>query len=149
MTRGAVTRAVSATGTVNPVLTIIVGTYVSGVIQTLFCDYNTEVKQGQICAKIDPRTYQAVVDQDTANLGVARAQLEKDKAIPAHHQVNSQRNARLAERHYSSQDIADSAKSAYEQAKAQVAFDEATIQQREAEVAAARVNLEYTDSSRL
>ena len=58
VTRGAVTDTVTATGTVNPVLTIIVGTYVSGVIQELNCDYNTQVKRGQICAKIDPRPYQ-------------------------------------------------------------------------------------------
>ncbi len=80
VTRGAVTRTVTATGTVNPVLTIIVGTYVSGVIQRLYCDYNTQVKKGQICAKIDPRPYQTVVDQNKANLAVAKAQLEKDKA---------------------------------------------------------------------
>src|SRR5271169_3234579 len=68
ITRGAIARSVTATGTVNPILTIIVGSYVSGVIQQLFCDYNTQVKQGQICAKIDPRPYQSVVDQDSANL---------------------------------------------------------------------------------
>ena len=63
VSRGAVTRAVTATGTVNPVLTIIVGTYVSGVIQDLQCDYNTEVKRGQICATIGhshPRIVEAV-----------------------------------------------------------------------------------------
>ena len=80
VTRGPVTRAVIATGTVNPVITIMVGSYVSGVIQTCTCDYNTEVKAGQLCAKIDPRPYQTVVDQDTANLAMAKAQLEKDKA---------------------------------------------------------------------
>lgn len=145
VTRGAVTRAVSATGTVNPVLTIIVGSYVSGVIQQLFCDYNTEVKVGQICAKIDPRTYQAVVDQDKANLEVAKAQLEKDKAHLVYAELNYQRNAKLAEHQYTSQDIADNAKNVYEQAKGQVALDEATIQQRAAELAAAQVNLGYTD----
>ena len=46
--------AVTTTGTVNPVLTVLVGSYVSGVIQKLYCDYNTRVKRGQICAKIDP-----------------------------------------------------------------------------------------------
>ena len=60
--KGAVTRTVTATGTVNPELTIIVGATVSGVIQELFCDYNTQVKKGQVCAKIDPRPYQSVVD---------------------------------------------------------------------------------------
>ena len=62
-TRGTIARSVTATGTVNPILTIIVGSYVSGVIQSLSCDYNTVVKAGQICAKIDPRPYQATLDQ--------------------------------------------------------------------------------------
>ena len=57
-TRGAVTRTVTATGTVNPVLTIIVGSYVSGTIQDIHCDYNTQVKKGEVCATIDPRPYQ-------------------------------------------------------------------------------------------
>ena len=69
VTRGAIARTVTASGTVNPELTIIVGTYVSGVIQQLYCDYNTQVKKGQICAKIDPRPYQTMVDQAKANLG--------------------------------------------------------------------------------
>jgi len=77
VTRGSITRTVTATGTVNPELTIIVGTYVSGVIQELYCDYNTVVKKGQLCAKIDARPYQAVVDQNKANLAVARAQLDR------------------------------------------------------------------------
>ena len=145
VTRGAVTRAVSATGTVNPVLTIIVGTYVSGVIQQLFCDFNTEVKQGQICAKIDPRPYQSVVDQDRANLDVAKAQLEKDRAGLTYAEVTWQRNAKLAVNNFASQEVADSAKSVYEQAKAQIALDQASIEQREAELAAALVNLGYTD----
>lgn len=145
VTRGAVTRTVSATGTVNPELTVIVGTYVSGVIQQLFCDYNTQVKQGQICAKIDPRTYQATVDQDKASLAIAKAQLEKDNALLAYAEVTHQRNAGLAKRQYTSQDAADNARSAYEQAKAQVAVDQATIEQRTAQLQAAQVNLSYTD----
>lgn len=145
VTRGAVTRAVSATGTVNPELTVIVGTYVSGVIQQLSCDYNTRVKQGQICAKIDPRMYQATVDQDKANLDVAKAQLAKDKASLAYAEITYQRNAGLAKRQYASQEAADSAKSAYEQAKAQVALDQATIEQRTAQLQAAQVNLSYTN----
>ncbi len=80
VTRGAITRTVTATGTVNPELTVIVGSYVSGVIQQLFCDYNTQVKVGKICAKIDPRPYQTVVEESQANLAVAKAQLQKDQA---------------------------------------------------------------------
>ncbi|MDE2199550.1 MAG: efflux RND transporter periplasmic adaptor subunit [Rhodospirillales bacterium] len=143
--RGDVTRAVTATGTANPVLTIIVGTYVSGVIQQISCDYNTTVSKGQVCAKIDPRPYQAVVDQDQANLDVARAQLGKDQAALAYAEVNDRRNQQLAQRNYVSQDTADSARSALKQAGAQVALDQATIEQRQAQLAAAQVNLNYTD----
>src|SRR5579864_8640198 len=53
VTRGTVARNVTASGSVNPVITVQVGTYVSGAIQELFCDYNTPVKKGQACAKID------------------------------------------------------------------------------------------------
>ena len=145
VTRGAVTDTVTATGTVNPVLTIIVGTYVSGVIQELSCDYNTQVKRGQSCAKIDPRPYQSVVDQSRANLAIARAQLEKDKASLAYAKINSERLARLFKTNAVSQDAFDIAESTYEQAEAQISFDEATIQQRQAALDAAQVNLDYTD----
>jgi HlyD family secretion protein len=143
--RGAVTRTVTATGTVNPELTIIVGTYVSGVIQELFCDYNTQVRAGQVCAKIDPRPYQTQVDQANANLGVARAQLDKDKASLAYAKLSFDRAARLVQTYAVSQDTFDNAKSTFEQAKAQIAFDDATIEQRQAALDAARVNLDYTD----
>lgn len=75
VTRGAVTRTVVATGTVNPQLTIIVGSYVSGVISNVYCDYNTRVNQGQLCAKIDPRPYQAALDQAQGQLARDSAQL--------------------------------------------------------------------------
>jgi HlyD family secretion protein len=145
VTRGAVIRTVTATGTVNPVLTIIVGTYVSGVIQELSCDYNTKVMRGQICAKIDPRPYQSVVDQSRANLAIAKAQLEKDKASLGYAKINYERQARLLKTNAVSQDAFDIAKSTYEQAQAQITFDEATIQQRQAALDAAQVNLDYTN----
>ena len=50
----------------NPVITVEVGTYVSGTITSLTCDYNTRVRKGQLCAKIDPAPYQIVVDEDQA-----------------------------------------------------------------------------------
>ncbi len=142
--RGAITRTVSATGTVNPVLTIIVGSYVSGVIQKLSCDFNTQVKVGQVCATIDPRPYKVMVDQARAALGTARAQLSKDQASLAYLKLNHERLAWLLERNSTSRDAVDNAKSAYDQAQAQIAFDQATIQQRAADLQAAEVNLSYT-----
>jgi HlyD family secretion protein len=145
VTRGAITRGVTATGTVNPELTIIVGAYDSGVIQQLYCDYNTQVKKGQVCAKIDPRPYQTIVDQNKANLAVAKTQLEKDKANLAYTKLTLDRDAKLVQTNAVSQDTFDNAKSTYDQALATITFDEATIQQRQAELDAAQVNLDYTD----
>jgi HlyD family secretion protein len=144
VTRGPVTRAVTATGIVNPVLTIIVGSYVSGTIQDVTCDYNTKVKKGEVCAKIDPRPYQSVVDQQKANLAVAVAQLEKDKANLGYAQANYERNERLALTKAVSQDTLDNAKSGLDQAQAQIGVDQATIQQRQAQLESAEINLGYT-----
>jgi len=145
VTRGAVTRTVTATGTVNPVLTIIVGTYVSGVIQSLECDFNTQVKKGQVCAKIDPRPYQTLVDQNKANLAVAKAQLQKDEAALIYAKLNYDRFERLGQTNAISKDAVDNARGNYDQAFSQVDLDHAVIMQREAALAASQVNLDYTD----
>jgi HlyD family secretion protein len=145
VTRGPIVRAITTTGAVDPVITVLVGAYVSGTIQSTSCDYNTQVKAGQLCAKIDPRPYQVVVDQDTANLATANAQLEKDRASLAYAKINYERDSRLRARGVVSQDQVDSDKSVYDQATAQVKLDEASIEQRQAELHAAQVNLAYTD----
>jgi len=145
VTRGAITRIVTGSGTVNPELAIIVGTYVSGVIQELYCDYNTVVKKGQLCAKIDPRPFQTIVDQSKANILAAKAQQEKDKASLTYAKLNLDRAAQLVRTNAVSQDTFDIAKSTYEQAQTQIALDEAAIEQRQAELASAQVNLDYTN----
>ena len=143
--RGSLIRAVTATGTVNPVVTVQVGTYVSGPIVKLFCDFNTEVKKGQICAKIDPRPYQITVEQAQANLANARAQLKKDQAALAYDRLEYQRNQSLVRENVVSQDTLDSARSTADQAAAQVELDRANIQQQQASLHAAQVNLGYTN----
>lgn len=143
--RGSVVKGVTATGTVNPILTIIVGAYDSGVIQQLSCDFNTKVTQGQVCAKIDPRPYQTVVDQDQANLANAKAQLDKDTAALAYAKVTNERNIKLLAQNSISHDAADAAKSAYDQGVAQVELDQASIAQHQAALEAAQVNLDYTN----
>src|SRR5262245_34778347 len=77
-------RAISATGAVNPVVTVQVGSYVSGPIQEITCDFNTKVVAGQQCALIDPRPYQVALEQARANLAAAQAQLAKDRASLAY-----------------------------------------------------------------
>lgn len=145
VTRGPVARAITTTGAVDPVITVEVGAYVSGTIQAMYCDFNTQVKAGQLCAKIDPRPYQVVVDQDAANLANARAQLKKDQASLTYAKISYDRDTGLLGHGIVSRDNVDSDKSTYDQAVAQVKVDESTIQQREAELHAAQVNLDYTN----
>jgi HlyD family secretion protein len=130
VTRGTVARTSTATGTVNPVLTIIVGTYVSGVIQNIFCDYNTRVRAGQVCAKIDPRPYQATVDQYSGQLARDQAILDKDrKDLTRYQQLAAQKSI------------------AGQQAEDQaylVGQDQGTVKLDQALVESAKLNLEYT-----
>ncbi len=145
VTRGPVARAITATGTVNPVLTVTVGSYVSGVIRDQYCDFNTRVRVGQLCAKIDPRPYQTVVNQDRANLANATAMLSKDQANLTYDRIAYERDSGLIQRGIVSQDTVDSAKSALDQALAQIEVDKAIIRQDEAALDAALVNLGYTN----
>ncbi len=143
--RGDVTTAITASGTINPVVTVQVGAFVSGVIKTINCDYNTRVRQGQLCATIDPRPYQAIVDQDVANLAVARAQLVKDRTNQVYTALAAHRASLLLGQDSGSRDAADVARNADDQAKALIALDEAAIADRQAILAAARINLNYTN----
>src|SRR5437867_13040916 len=78
--RGPITARVTATGTVNPVKTVQVGTYVSGPIQAIAVDFNTPVRRGQLLAKIDPRPFEGKVGGGAAALAKARARPEQDRA---------------------------------------------------------------------
>lgn len=145
VTRGPVVKAVTTSGTVNPVITVQVGTYVSGVILARYCDYNTRVRKGQVCAKIDPRPYQVVVDQNRATLAVGRAQLVKDQAELTYAKIAYERNKKLAATRSVSLDTLDASKSALDRAMAQIGLDEASIALQEAQLRAAEINLGYTD----
>ena len=78
--RGELTQVVTATGTLNPVVNVTVGSQVSGIISKLNVDYNSMVKSNEVIAEIDPSTYRAAVEQATADLANARANLELQKA---------------------------------------------------------------------
>jgi HlyD family secretion protein len=145
VTNGDLIRSITTTGSVNPVVTVQVGTYVSGPIQKISCDFNTQVEAGQLCAKIDPRPYQEALDQAKAVLATAEAQLGKDQASLAYAKINYERDRGLRQTGVVSQDALDSDRSAYEQAVSQVQLDGATIQQRRAALEAAQVNLDYTN----
>jgi HlyD family secretion protein len=145
VSRGSVTQAVNSSGTVNPGTIVQVGSYVSGVIQTISCDFNTRVKAGQLCARIDPRPYQTAVDQEAASLATARAQVAKDRANLEYTEVVAQRDAGLLKRGVVSQETADTSASNHAQAAAQLVLDQAGVAQREAQLRSARINLGYAD----
>jgi HlyD family secretion protein len=145
VTRGPIIRFVGATGTVNPLITVQVGTYVSGPIQAIYTDFNAKVKAGQLCAKIDPRPYQILVDQARAALANSEAQLAKDRADLSYREVFYHRAELLLGANVLAKDAYDNARSAADQARAQVALDAAAIDQRKAALKQAETNLGYTN----
>ncbi len=145
VTRGPIVRAVIATGTVNPVTTVQVGSYVSGPIQSIYADFNSRVKAGELIAKIDPRPFEVKVAESQAALANAKAQLGKDTADANYKKITYERDERLLAAEVVSRDVVDSARSAYLQSVAQVALDRANIQQQQAAVQDAQVQLNYTN----
>src|SRR5262249_18604022 len=107
VTKGNVVRGVTATGTVNPVITVQVGSYDSGPITQIFADFNTPVKAGQLIAKIDPRQFQVKVDQAKAALALAKAQLGKDQADLTYKKLTFERDEKLLRNRAISQDTLD------------------------------------------
>ena len=145
VTQGDVTTTISASGSVNPVVTVQVGTYVSGVIQTLSCDYNTRVHKGQLCAKIDPQPYQVIVDEDQAQLTTAKAQLAKDVTNRVYTKITRERADLLFKQDSISHDALDAAVNADNQALALIDLDTAQIAERASVLKAALINLNYTN----
>ncbi|MCX6968164.1 MAG: efflux RND transporter periplasmic adaptor subunit [Verrucomicrobia bacterium] len=120
VTRGDLTQSVTATGTLNPVINVQVGSQISGIIQKLFADYNSPVKAGQVVAQIDPATYSAVVMQAEGDLANARAELELA-------QINLKRTQDLRERNATPQATLDQAVASLHQAEAMVKLKEGAL----------------------
>jgi HlyD family secretion protein len=143
--RGDVVLAVNSTGTVQPVLSVQVGAFVSGPVQKVFVDFNDRVKKDQLLAQIDPRTYIAGEAHEKASLAHAKADLNRVEALLEHAVQMENRNARLkktnavAEADYE-QTITD--RKNYE---AQIELCKAAIQQSEADLSTARTNLDFTN----
>ncbi len=142
---GSVGRTVTATGIVGPAATAPVIAHVSGVIQALECDAKMKVKAGQVCAKIDPRPYQIIVDRNTSDLGRADARFEKDKADLAQAKAGIDHVEALAKRRAISQKAIEKARKAYEQAQVRTKLEEATVGQLQAALDAAEINLGSTE----
>jgi HlyD family secretion protein len=170
--RGEVNLVVTATGTINPVINVLVGSQVSGTIKALYADFNSQVKEGQVIAQIDPAIFQAQVDQakanvltNQANLLNAKANLENAKANLVKADVavldakrTLDRNLPLVEKKVIAQATMDTAQTSYdtavaqrdvakaqvESATSQVESSKAQVEQAKATLKVAETNLRYT-----
>lgn len=160
--QGNITSVVQATGTINPLTTVPVGSYVSGTVKYIFADFNSHVEADQVLAQLDPAIYEAQVIQARGNLGNAqgnvqnleatlmaqqaaietnRANLAKSKAAADYARVNTKRVADLARQGVISQDQADQTQSGLEQADAQVRASQAQLNQSIAQLNQTRAQL--------
>ncbi len=156
--RGDIREVVEATGTINAVITVQVGSQVSGTIAHLYADFNSRVKKGQVVAQIDPALFRGTLLQAKADLANAKANLiasqanlEKAKATAVQTRADYARTAGLAKEGVMSQqqlDLAranaDTADAAVSAAQAGVTQAAAQVQQKEAAVTVAQTNLDYT-----
>ena len=142
--RGTVTQAVTATGTINPVTTVQVGSQVSGIIKHLYADFNSVVKVGQVVAQIDPAPFQTAVTQMEANLQNAMGNLARARADLALQKLNFDRAKDLFAQQLNAQQDVDNARTAYETSQANLQIAEAQVKQARAQLDTAKVNLDYT-----
>jgi HlyD family secretion protein len=121
ITRGPITQAVTATGTLNPVVNVQVGSQISGNIAKLSVDFNSPVKAGQVVAEIDPAVFQAAVTQAQGDLDSAKAALELA-------QLTEKRTEELVKKQNSAEADLDQARATLHQAQANVKIKEGALQ---------------------
>lgn len=142
--RGDITSSVSATGTLSPVITVQVGSQVSGTIQHLYADFNSQVKKGELIAQIDPALFQARLAEAEANLKSARAAADKAWVGVLDARRQWERLQRLQQQKLVSESDVDVAKFAYDTAVVENKVKEATAAQARAARDREKVNLAYT-----
>ena len=142
--RGDIIETVTASGTVNPVTTVLVGTQVSGTVKNIYADFNSPVKKGQLIAQIDPARFEAEVEQARANLLSTKAEAERTEANLIDAERKLERNRKLFSDNLVSKNDMDTSETNYETAKAQVSASKAQVAQAEATLKIAETNLRYT-----
>jgi len=143
--RGRIVAKVTASGTLSAIVTVQVGSQVSGRIAELHADFNTRVKKGELIAKIDPQLFQATVEQQRANLVAAQGNLAKASAQAVDARRQADRALALAAKKLIAQADADTAVSNAEALMAGVQAAEGQVAQTRAALNSALVNLAYTD----
>ena len=141
---GDVAEKVQATGAVQPVLQVNVGSQVSGRVAKVNVDFNSVVKKGDVLAEIDPVQYGAQVSQASAQLASQRANVESAKANAAAQKVALERVQRLYQQNLASKGELDTAQGQYEVAKAQASAAEAQVGAIQAQLAQSQTNVGWT-----
>ena len=142
--RRTITQVVEASGTINPVNTVSVGSTVSGLISAIYVDFNSKVTKGQLLAEIDPRTFQATVDQNQASMNSAEADLANREATLEMSEKTLRRYRNLYARSFIPKADLDQAEADYKSNLAQVNAAKAKISQIRAQYNQSLVNLNYT-----
>jgi HlyD family secretion protein len=142
--RGPIQAKVTATGTLSALVTVQVGSQVSGRVSALYADFNGRVEKGQLIARIDPQLFQAAVEQARANYTAAQGNLAKARAQEVDARRQYARSQALAAEKLIAQSDLDTAQANAEVAKAQVVASQGALEQARAALHQAQVNLAYT-----
>ena len=142
--RCTITQVVEASGTINPVNTVSVGPTVSGLVKAIYVDFNSEVKKGQVLAQIDPANFLASLEQASAQIANAEANLAKLNAVTEMSRKTYTRYKNLYAKNFVAKSELDQAESDYLANLAQVNAQKAQISQARATYNTAQNNLNYT-----
>lgn len=144
LSKGDIRSACIATGTVNPITTVLVGTQVSGRVKELYADFNSPVKQGQLIALIDPAPFESQLEQARATLLSAQAGLAQSLATQKESERSLKRKRRLFQNKVIGKSELDAEETSSAVAQAQVGLSRAQVVQAEAAYNLAETNLQYT-----
>jgi HlyD family secretion protein len=142
--RGRIVSRVTATGTLSALVTVQVGTQVSGTIQRLFVDWNSPVRKGQLIAKIDPQLFDAALEQAKANYEAAEGNVIKAEAQERDAGRQFEREKGLLDRKLVAQADYDTSQANLEVARGASAAARGAMAQAKAQLSQARVNLDMT-----
>lgn len=142
--KGDITTMVTATGTVNAVTNILIGTQVSGTIKNIYVDFNSKVKKGQVIAQIDPDVFEAQVEQARANLLSAKANLEKAEFTLFDSKRSLERKKGLLQEGLISKSDFDTVETSFETKRSELSSFKAQVAQAGASLKIAETNLKYT-----
>ncbi|MCR4322254.1 MAG: efflux RND transporter periplasmic adaptor subunit [Candidatus Brocadiaceae bacterium] len=142
--KGDISKYVTATGTINPVRTVLIGSQVTGLISKLYVDFNSTVKVGQVVAQIDPVPFEHQVKKAEAALAIAVASFEKAKVNSKNNRKNYLRSKKLFAKKVISINDLDAVRTTFEAGLADEKLAESQILQAKASLEIAKTDLKYT-----